>query len=150
MKIRIERNDSHELEPEVVIYCRDINDNVHKILSLLNTYKKKLIGYAEQKEYVIDPYDVLYCESVDGVLFIYTMEQVLKTGYTLYDIESAYSKAGFFRCSKSMVININSIKSLKSELGNRIDALLSNGEHIIISRHYAKQLRTILKEVGSL
>lgn len=150
MKIRIEKNQDFDQEPEVIIRCREVDANVHKILSQLEEPQKKLIGYENHKEYVINPYDVLYCESVDGIVFLYNKERVYRTSYTLNDMEASFSKLGFFRCSKSMVININSIKSLKSELGNRIDARLSNGEHIIISRHYAKQFRSILKEAGSL
>lgn len=150
MKIRIEKNQDFDREPEVIIRCREVDANVHKILSQLEEPQKKLIGYENHKEYVINPYDVLYCESVDGIVFLYNKERVYRTSYTLNDMEASFSKLGFFRCSKSMVININSIKSLKSELGNRIDARLSNGEHIIISRHYAKQFRSILKEAGSL
>lgn len=150
MNIRIDQNSAYENEPEVVIRCREVDERVHKIISLFDMQKKKLLGFANQKEYVIDPSEVLYSESVDGSVFIYAKEQVYKTPYTLNEIETAFSSAGYFRCSKSMVINIYSIKNLKSELGNRIDALLTNEEHIIISRHYAKQLRAILKEAGSL
>ena len=150
MKIKIDKSDTYELEPEIIIRCREVDEKVHKILSLLDMQKKKLLGFTEQTEHVIEPEDVLYCESVDGLVFIYTIKQVYKSSYTLNEIENAFSQTGFFRCSKSMVLNINSIKSLKSELGNRIDVLLSNGEHIIISRHYVKQFRIILKEAGSL
>lgn len=150
MKIRIDKNEGYESEPEVIIKCRDVDERVHKIITLLESPKKKLIGYSEHKEYVIEPSEILYCESVDGVVYVYSQEKVYRTSYTLNEIETVFAKLGYFRCSKSMVINIQSIKSLKSELGNRIDARLSNGEHIIISRHYAKQLRAILKEGGSL
>lgn len=119
-------------------------------MSLLDIQKKKLIGFSEQKQYIIDPSEVLYCESVDGTTYIYAKDKVYRTAYTLSDIENTYSDTGYMRCSKSMVLNIHAIKSLRSELGNRIDTLLSNGEHIIISRHYAKELRNILKEAGSL
>jgi len=150
MKIRIDRSDAYESEPELVIHCREVDSEVQKVLSLLDMQKKKLLGFAEQVECVIDPTEVLYCESVDGTVYIYAKDQVYKTAYTLNEIETSFSQTGYFRCSKSMVLNINSVKSLKSELGNRIDALLSNDEHIIISRHYVKQLRTLLKETKSL
>jgi Response regulator of the LytR/AlgR family len=150
MNIKIDKSDAYDPEPEIVIRCREIDDKVQKILSLLDMREKKLIGFIEQTEYVIDPKEVLYCESVEGIVFIYTEKQVYKSAYILNEIENVFSMAGFFRCSKSIVININSVKSLESEFGNRIDALLSSGEHIIISRHYAKQFRIILKEAGSL
>lgn len=150
MIVRIDKNDAYGQEPEIIIKCRDVDERVNKLLALLDLHKKKLLGFADQKEHLIDPSAVLYCESVDGTVFIYRKDKVYQSAYTLSEIESIFSEMGYFRCSKSIVININSIKSLKSELGNRIDALLSSGEHIIISRHYAKQLRAILKEGGNL
>lgn len=150
MNIRIDQNIAYDKEPEVVIRCREVDDKVNKILSLFDMQKKKLLGFCDHKEYVIEPSEVLYFESVDGTVFIYAKDQVYKTHYTLNEIETTFASAGYFRCSKSMVINIYSIKNLTSELGNRIDAHLSNEEHIIISRHYAKQLRSILKEAGRL
>lgn len=150
MKIVIEKNDAYGAEPEVFIKCREVDEEVKKIAALLDMEKKRLWGFFDQQEHVIEPEEVLYCESVDGVVFIYTRNQVYRSVYTLNETETVFSEFGFFRCSKSMVVNMNSIKSLKSELGNRIDAVLSNGEHIIISRHYVKQFRLILKEVCSL
>ncbi len=150
MNIKIDKNNAYDPEPEIIIRCREIDDKVQNILSLLNMQKKKLLGFIEQTEHVIEQGEVLYCESVEGVVFIYTEKQVYRSTYTLNEIENIFSGAGFFRCSKSMVLNINSIKSLKSEFGNRIDALLSSGEHILISRHYVKQFRIVLKEAGSL
>jgi DNA-binding LytR/AlgR family response regulator len=95
MKITIDRSDNYEMEPEIVIRCRQVDDAVHKIISLLDMQKKKLIGFAEQKEHVIELADVLYCESVDGTVFIYARDQVYQTAYTLAEIENAFSGPAF-------------------------------------------------------
>ena len=55
--------------------------------------------------------------------------------------------AGFFRCAKSAVVNIHQIRSLSSCPGGRIEALLSSGEKLIISRRYAPLLRERLKSL---
>lgn len=141
MNIKIDKSNTFDTEPEIIIHCREIDEKVQKILSLLDMQKKKLLGFIEQTEHVIEPKEVLYCESVEGIVFIYTETQVYKSAYILSEIENVFSEVGFFRCSKSMVLNINSVKSLKSEFGNRIDALLSNSEHIIISRQ--KQIKMV-------
>jgi len=44
-----------------------------------------------------------------------------------------------------MIINIDKVKELKSLSSNRIDALLINGEHILISRTYASDFRKRLR-----
>ena len=79
-------------------------------------------------------------------MFAYTKEREMQTEYTLNELEKLLGEDGFFRCSKSFIVNIDKIVSLQSEVGNRIDAKLENGEHLIISRRYAKELRRILKE----
>jgi len=150
MKIRIEKSPDYASEPEIVIYCNKVDNEVEEIISSLDLHKKKLVGLLEGREHMIELTEVLYCESVDGDVYIYTENRVYKTTYILYEIESGFRAAGYFRCSKSMILNIHSIKSLKSELGNRIDAVLINGEHIIISRHYAKLMRQMLKGAGNL
>lgn len=145
MKITIENNQNYSSSPHVIIQCKQENEEVQEILNLLHIKDKKMIGILNQKEYIIDPNKVLYGESVDGVTFIYTKEQVYCVSQTLAELESGYKAIGYFRCSKSVVLNIHAIMNLTSEIGNRIDAVLSNGEHIIISRRYAKELRAILK-----
>ena len=70
----------------------------------------------------------------------------MQTEYTLNELEGMLGQDGFFRCSKAFIVNLDKIVSLRSEMGNRIDAKLENGEHLIISRRYAKELRAILKE----
>ncbi len=84
-------------------------------------------------------------ESVDGKSFVYTSEEVFQVPYSLVQLEEVLNGVNFFRCSKSMIININKVQSLKSLASNRIDATMCNGERIMISRTYASEFRRILK-----
>lgn len=145
MKIAVDINAAYPSEPKILIQCQKETRQVRDVVTLLETVEKKLIGSCHHTEHVIDPKDVYYGESVDGVTYLYTKEEVYRTAYSLMELEERYSARGYFRCSKSTVLNIHAIKSLRSEVGNRIDACLDNGEHIIISRKYAKVLRLILK-----
>ena len=49
------------------------------------------------------------------------------------------------RCSKSMIINLKKIKSVKSEIGGRMNATLLSKEVIIISRSYVKEMKRRLE-----
>ncbi|MEE1029091.1 MAG: LytTR family DNA-binding domain-containing protein, partial [Agathobacter sp.] len=66
----------------------------------------------------------------------------------LYSIEIMLDDARYFRCSKSMIVNVSKVSKLKSLPSNRIDVTLTNGEHIIISRTYASDFRRLLKGEG--
>ena len=107
--------------------------------------KRRLPCRKDGEDVLVRPRNVIYLESVDGTTYAYTEEDVLQTGLSLAGAEAEFSGEGFFRCSKSMVINVYHVERLKSEAGNRIDAVMTGGEHVIISRRYAKALRKLLK-----
>jgi DNA-binding LytR/AlgR family response regulator len=132
-------------EEKVIIKYKEMTKEIEDIIEYLDNGKTRLIGTMEGKNILISPKDVLYLESVDKVTFAYTKNTVIKIAYTLNDVQQHFSNQGFFRCSKSMALNIYQIDSLKSESGNRILATMTNKEQVMISRHYAKELRAILK-----
>lgn len=127
-------------EPEVIIRCSDTNNReVCELLQTLERLDKKIPANSSSALSLLDPTDVLYGEFVGRGVFLYTHDAVLPTTVTLAQLEQEYN--GFFRCSKSMVVNLGKIQALKSALGGRILATLKNGERILISRHYAGALR---------
>ena len=97
---------------------------------------------------VIEPGHILYIESVDGRTFVYTEEDVLQVESTLTQLETQLNAVNFFRCSKSMILNIDKVKKLRSLASNRIDVTLQSGEHIIISRTYASDFLRRLRGGG--
>ena len=143
MKIRIER--ISEGEAEVVLKYREKTREVEELLAYLNKRNRALLCRKDAEDVLLKPGDVIYLESVDGTTYAYTENDVLQAGLSLAGAEAEYADDGFFRCSKSMVININKVVSLKSLSSNRIDATMEGGEHIIISRRYASEFRRILK-----
>jgi DNA-binding LytR/AlgR family response regulator len=75
---------------------------------------------------------------VDKRCFLYTADDVFETSLKLYEIEEVLADMGFFRNSKSQILNIAKIESLCPELGGRIEAIMENGYQLIVSRQYAK------------
>ena len=130
---------------EVIIKYKKMTEQIEGIINSINKKGAKLVAFKEGQQFSIPPQNVVYLESVDGVTYLYTNMEVYRTNMSLAAAETMYMDEGYFRCSKSMIINIYRIEKLKSESGNRIDAMMDNGEHVIISRRYAKELRTILR-----
>ena len=129
-----------------MIRYRKMTPDIQQAMSLLEHNSKQIIGKKRGEKKFINQYEILYFESVDERVFAYTAETEMQTEYTLNELEKMLGEDGFFRCSKSFIVNLDKIVSLQSEVGNRIDARLENGEHLMISRRYAKELRAILKE----
>ncbi len=131
---------------EVIIRYKQMTERIEGLVRYLERQEEKISVYKEGHQHLISISDIIYLESVEGVTFLYTENEVYKINMTLMSFETLYAKEGFFRCSKAMIINIYRIRKLKSMPGSRIDAAMDNEEHIIISRRYAKALRDILKE----
>ena len=144
MKYTIEKLDSGE--NEVLVRYSTLSPEVNQIICILKNENRKLLGISNDEKVVVDISEILYIESVDGRSYAYTQNDVIKLEYTLLQLEQLIGEISFFRCNKSMIINIDKVKSLRSLASNRIDAMMCNGEHVMISRTYASDFRKRLKE----
>ena len=143
MKIDIQQ--IPEGEEFVTIRYKDLTSSMKKIIGILEGTEDKLWGKSDEGSVSISVPDLLYLESVDDKVFAYTGNKVLRIDGSLNSFMSDFDDGSLFRCSKSMVINVNRVKTLKSLSSNRIDAEVEGGEHIIISRRYASEFRRLLK-----
>ncbi|MGL5380271.1 LytTR family DNA-binding domain-containing protein [Clostridium sp.] len=144
MKITVEHMDIPE--NEIVLRCKSIDDEMLHILSFLKSRSQKLCAFKDKNELIfLSPDSILYCESVDEKVFLYSEKDVYQTALNLAELENNYSSVGFLRISKSMVLNLHKIKKLKSFTSGRIEVIMKNDEKIIVSRHYAPILRQKLE-----
>lgn len=132
-------------EDELILNYKEKNSEVEAVLLFMDKRQRKLIGRKDDETIVFKPEEILYVEKVDNKTFVYTDDSEIQVEMSLYAIELFLDDESYFRCSKSMIINVNKVEKLKSMPSNRIDATLVNGEHIIISRTYASDFRRLLK-----
>lgn len=132
-------------EEEVIVRYKEETELVKEISGLVLNGSKKLLVSKDKEQKLISPADILYIESIDGYTYVYTSVDMYTIGMSLVAFINMTEDKSFFRCSKAMIINVRHIAMLKSLSGNRIDACLENGEHIIISRRYAREFREILR-----
>lgn len=137
-----QRNDG---EDELILNYREVNPEVEAVLTFMEKHQKKLIGRIGEETIIFPPEDILYIEKVDDKTFAYTLEKVIRLDMSLAAVELILDDIRYFRCSKSMIININKVEKLKSLPSNRIDATMAGGEHIMISRTYASDFRKLIK-----
>ena len=138
-------NQINEGEDELILNYQQINSEVETVLVFMEKHQKKLMGKSNGETVLFSPQEILYVEKVDDRTFVYTADKEIQMDMSLYSIELLLNDEHYFRCSKSMIINVDKVERLKSMASNRIDATLVNGEHIIISRTYASDFRKLLK-----
>ena len=126
---------------EVIIKCPKNNEEIRRIEALLSGHNKKLTCTKNGVMNLIDKQDVLYFETVDKSCFLYTKNDVFETSLKLYEIEEVLTEIGFFRSSKSQILNIAKVETLCPDFGGRIEVAMENGYRLIVSRQYAKILK---------
>lgn len=140
MKIHVEHTDIPE--NEIVIKCKELDEEILHVLSLLKSHRQKICVYDEANELsFVSPNDILYADTVEEKTFLYGNDVIYRIHMTLAEFVSRYEDVGFFRISKSACVNLHKIRHLKSCMGARIEATLQNNEKLMISRHYAPLLR---------
>ena len=132
---------------KVEIHCREVTAEVSKLKSHIDNYRAGITASDREATVIVALEDIFYIESVDKKTFIYTKEKVLSTEKRLYELEALLEDRNFFRCSKSVIINLSKVVKLKPEITRNILATLENGEVVVISRRYAGELKSIL-EIG--
>lgn len=140
MKIEIHVDETIS-DLEITVTCRQLTPDVEKLLASLRMMNHQMTGKKGDEMYLLDAASVIYIESVDRKCFICTSDEVYESEFRLYELEQQLEEYGFFRVSKSFLIRLQSIQSLKADLNRRIRITMSNGEQIIASRQYADALK---------
>lgn len=144
MKVHIEKTGNKE-EEHILIYCFRVTEEVAEIVNFIKSKDNLLSGYENSQIYQISLRDIYYFESVDDKVYAYMKNKVYEMKNKLYELEELYNKRQFFRCSKSVIVNLLKIECVKPALNGRFTAKLFNGEQIIISRQYVPELKKILQ-----
>lgn len=138
---RIERD-----KPEILeIRCHEISDEVREIVAFVKSRQGQLTGTADDRMYEIAVSDIFYIESVDNKTFIYCKNREYETKQKLYELEEILREKHFLRVSKSVLLNLMKVSSIKPALNSRFTAVLFSGEQVIISRKYVPVLKKALK-----
>ena len=131
-------------EDEIIVKCRFLDEDITLLLNQLKNGSSKMNFYRDNKIVLVDKKEILFFESVDDKVFVYTLEDVFETKLKLYELEQILPAKNFFRANKAVIVNLNKIKSLSPAFGGRFEAVLKNGYKVIISRSYVPKLKELL------
>lgn len=129
----------------VDVYYNEKDSEVSALLTFLEE-TQKLIGRKDGIEKRLLLQEIYYFEAVEKKCFAYLEKQVYQVEGNLQTLEEQYGNLGFVRINKSMVLNILKINELKACVNMKTQAILENGEVVVINRSYKKQFAKRLAE----
>lgn len=140
MKISINTNPNYT-DIEIIINCSSITAETERIIAALQLIDNQITVTKNNETHLLSISKIAYIESVDRKTFVYTENECYESKLKLYEIDDRLCKNNFLRISKSCIVNLKYIRSLKSEFDRKIRITLENSEQLIVSRQYAVQLK---------
>lgn len=154
----MERNIRIEIEPdgreEIIIRCRKLDEEVLKLQKLIEQSSASSEGEMPLKlgdsEFYIPIKEILFFEAYDRHCEAHTKDRIFETDRKLYQLTEMLP-SNFLRVSKSTILNISSISSVKKELTGSCEVSFKGSpKKAYVSRMYAKPFYEKMKEMRSL
>lgn len=141
MKIILES--AEVAETEVIIRGDVASPEVAGILQQLG---KKNIGklflYLEDEQFIVDAGEIVFLETSGSRVSVYTQNQIYESKLKLYELKEMLGASPFAQINKSVIVNIDCIKSIQAEFsGNYRVKLKYRREVLTISRKYFKEFK---------
>lgn len=127
-------------ETEIAIYCQSIDERLQRLIRQIRQYTYIFQAKTESGQCLVPAEKIYYIDSVDSKTFLYAEKDIYNSPETLSELENKLLDSTFVRVSKNCILNIAFLKSVQPLWNNRLEAHLINGEKLIITRHYIKNL----------
>ena len=140
MKITIDIDETIR-ETEIKIGCNQLTAEIENIIATLRILNQQMVVVKEDETFLLDVNKISYIETLERKTFVYTEEAVYESKLKLYEMEERLMHSGFFRVSKSCLVHLRFIKSLKNDVARKLRLTMENGEQILVSRQYAEEIK---------
>ena len=140
MKITIQEN-QNALEPEIIVVCKELTSELEEILAGLALSANTIAGSADGEIHFLPLKEIYYFEAVESKVFFYTKDKTFEASFKLYQLEEKLQNTSFARVSKSAIVNLKKIKSIRPDENSRLIATLLSNEKIMVSRSFVPEIK---------
>lgn len=140
MKITIDIDNKND-ETEINIKCKQITSDIENLIATLRIYNQQMLVIKNDENYLLDVNKISYIEALERKTFVYTEDDIYESKLKLYEMEEKLCQSGFFRISKSCLVHLKYIKSIRNDVERKLRLTMKNDEQIIVSRQYADEIK---------
>ena len=138
--------DASKSDIEIFVSYPVKNKTVNRILTLIKSFNTQIECYTEDGMKLVNTSDVYYIEAVDRKTISCCEEGNLIIKSSLYQMQENLKNEGFVRVSKYCILNTSKLKMIKPLVNSHMEAVLSNGMCLYVTRKYLSDIRRILQE----
>jgi DNA-binding LytR/AlgR family response regulator len=147
MLIKLEQNETKK-DIEIHISYPQKNKTVERLISLIKSIDVQIHCYSDDELRLVNAFDIFYVESVDKKTIVCCEKENFSVKERLYQINEKLKPAGFVQINKYCILNINKLEKIKPLPNSNLEAVLTNGIHLNVSRKFLADIKKILQENG--
>ena len=144
MEIKTRQIDDQPLT--IIIEYPILDAKTKRLIKKIEALDFMVSGNRKGKVFQVHISDIYYMESVERKTFLYTKDEIYMTDRKLYELEEMLRDTGIIRISKSCLMNMDMLYSIRQLMNSQLEATLLNGEKLIVARTYLKNIKDVLKE----
>lgn len=130
---------------EITIVSAPGNPRVPRIVENLRAAYGRLVGYPADgsvSKHVIPLDDITLIEMGDRRAFMRTVSgESFESPMRLFELEAMLESTEFIRVSRQVLVNFDKVLVIRPELNGRLVLELTGGEHVLVTRNYAADIR---------
>jgi DNA-binding LytR/AlgR family response regulator len=130
----------------VIIEYPTYNDTVIGLVRKIESMNFRFCANVDGRQMKITPEDVYYIENVERKLFVYLIKDVYRLDGTMQEIEQMTADTDLVRISRTCLMNTAHLTEIRQVRNSRLEAVLDNGEVLIVSRKYLKDIKQVFQK----
>ncbi|MCR5511450.1 MAG: LytTR family transcriptional regulator DNA-binding domain-containing protein [Lachnospiraceae bacterium] len=146
--MRIEKRQVEGQPLTVIIEYPEWNESVDSLVRKIGRMDLSFVGKTDEGSVNVSISDIYYIENVERKLFLYTKDEVFRFDGAMADIESRIYETGLVRISRTCIMNTEYLTQIRQIRNSHLEAVMENGEILIVSRKYLPDIKRIFKKEG--
>ena len=143
--MRIEQRQVKDQPLTVIVEYPELDQKVENLIRKIRNINITFTGKTDGGSFSVDISDIFYIENVDRKVFLYTKEDIYRYDGSMTSIEEAVKDTELVRISRTCFMNVSHLKQIMQIKNSHLEAVLDNGEKLIVSRKYLKDIKTIFR-----
>ena len=143
MKVSVDISPEHK-EPFAVIHTDRMTEEIMRLTELIGYGSPvPITATAEETTVILRPRDIYMVRIEDKQTVIFGREARYRSDKRLYELKTQLG-SGFLQISKSTLVNLSYLQSVKTGFGGSMLLTLKNGNSDYVSRKYLPDLKRYL------
>ena len=143
--MRVEQRQVKDQPLTVIVEYPEYDKSVDNLINKIKNMSISFTGKSDGKTVSIDISDIYYIENVERKIFLYSKKDIYRYVGSMADIDSSISETDLVRISRTCFMNVSHLKEIMQIKNSHLEAVLDNGEKLIVSRKYLKDIKKIFR-----